>query len=119
MRIRDWSSDVCSSDLINSPVHLRIDTRGVDAGEIERGGLDLLQVDETALDQAAIEIVVAVRQIFATRIEAAANPGIPGHDLDGLLRPAERRVGNVCVSTCRSRYSRYLTHITVRNPTMI
>src|SRR3546814_6459304 len=55
---------------INSPVHLRIDTRGVDAGEIERGCLDLLQADETALDQAAIEIVVAVRRIFATRIEA-------------------------------------------------
>src|SRR3546814_5147662 len=33
---------------INSPVHLRIDTRGVDAGEIERGCLDLLQTDETA-----------------------------------------------------------------------
>src|SRR3546814_10565585 len=96
MRISDWSSDVCSSDLgdidvniertriaadaqhlqINSPVHLRIDTRGVDAGEIERGCLDLLQADETALDQAAIEIVVAVRRIFATRIEAGANHGI-------------------------------------------
>src|SRR3546814_14063774 len=78
MRISDWSSDVCSSDL-------RIDTRGVDAGEIERGCLDLLQADETALDQAAIEIVVAVRRIFATRIEAGANHGIPRHDPDGIL----------------------------------
>src|SRR3546814_4900790 len=88
MRISDWSSDVCSSDIylqINSPVHLRIDTRGVDAGEIERGCLDLLQADETALDQAAIEIVVAVRRIFATRIEAGANHGIPRHDPDGIL----------------------------------
>src|SRR3546814_11531074 len=78
MRISDWSSDVCSSDL-------RIDTRGVDAGEIERGCLDLLQADDTALDQAAIEIVVAVRRIFATRIEAGANHGIPRHDPDGIL----------------------------------
>src|SRR3546814_9203136 len=70
MRISDWSSDVCSSDL---------------AGEIERGCLDLLQADETALDQAAIEIVVAVRRIFATRIEAGANHGIPRHDPDGIL----------------------------------
>src|SRR3546814_614757 len=70
MRISDWSSDVCSSDL---------------AGEIERGCLDLLQADETALDQAAIEIVVAVRRIFATRIEAGANHGIPRHDTNGIL----------------------------------
>src|SRR3546814_3194614 len=99
MRISDWSSDVCSSDLIffqpgdidvniertriaadvqhlqiNSPVHLRINTRGVDAGEIERGCLDLLQADETALDQAAIEIVVAVRRILdrkSTRLNSS------------------------------------------------
>src|SRR3546814_18020599 len=70
---------------INSPVHMRIDTRGVDAGEIERGCLDLLQADETALDQAAIEIVVAVRRIFATRMEAAATTGIPRPDPDGVL----------------------------------
>src|SRR3546814_20669868 len=50
-----------------------------------RGCRYLLQAEETALDQAAIEIVVAVRRIFATRIEAGANHGIPRHDPDGIL----------------------------------
>src|SRR3546814_15341049 len=127
MRISDWSSDVCSSDLfiqpgdidvniertriaadaqhlqINSPVHLRIDTRGVDAGEIERGCLDLLQADETALDQAAIEIVVAVRRIFATRIEAGANHGIPRHDNTGILD-----LDKIGRASCRERVCQYV-----------
>src|SRR3546814_19274225 len=104
MRISDWSSDVCSSDLgdidvniertriaadaqhlqINSPVHLRIDTRGVDAGEIERGCLELLQSDETELDQDAIEIVIAVSRIFDTRLEGRSKDGLPRHEPDRL-----------------------------------
>src|SRR3546814_6045231 len=69
LRISDWSSDVCSSDL-------RISRQQVDA---RRRELLLLVggVDDRAGDRLAEQ------------------------------RSDERRVGNECVSTCRSRWSPY------------
>src|SRR3546814_19892651 len=81
MRISDWSSDVCSSDLpevagpekrnhlveIGGRVHRRVDAH---AGEAQIRRQDP-------------QIVLAV------------------------IRSEERRVGKECVSTCRSRWSPY------------
>src|SRR3546814_4586238 len=69
MRISDWSSDVCSSDL----------PRALDP---ERAEVPLLNL--------AVAISVLPRLL---------------HRLFG--RSEERRVGKECVSTCRSRWSRY------------
>src|SRR3546814_8174413 len=83
MRISDWSSDVCSSDLfrhggIAGLQHLGIKLGG-DRLDIRRG-------------QPAGEAVHG----FA-----------PGPETVGAGRSEERRVGKECVSTCRSRWSPY------------
>src|SRR3546814_16549702 len=83
MRISDWSSDVCSSDL-----------------------------DHAFLDQ-RIEIDDAVPEFLAEhqprdRLDLAGLD--QGQQLERLVegaeRSEERRVGKECVSTCRSRWSR-------------
>src|SRR3546814_16031779 len=100
MRISDWSSDVCSSDLLlhqgPQPVpadfivplgsHYRLDNHH-----------DILV--SNALAQA--EALMRGR----TRDEAAAEMRAAG--LSAEQRSEERRVGKECVSTCRSRWSPY------------
>src|SRR3546814_6659639 len=85
MRISDWSSDVCSSDLLAAG-HDHDDHRdGV--GEQEDLGAD---------------------EAHVVRVEAAGHAGHRRAD-DGRQheRSEERRVGKECVSTCRSRWSPY------------
>src|SRR3546814_5814238 len=77
MRISDWSSDVCSSDLYSA------DTR-------PQTGLSRQNVPRPNL--------LARSAMLARR--AAAQDHI-------LRRSEERRVGKECVSTCRSRWSPY------------
>src|SRR3546814_1028172 len=75
MRISDWSSDVCSSDLPHSNGQ----------SQVPRPGLSI----RTMATLAAVSIL------------AACTTGGRG------TRSEERRVGKECVSTCRSRWSRY------------
>src|SRR3546814_8977569 len=85
MRISDWSSDVCSSDL-SVPA-----TRLAAAIEVlERCGTHD-HAEATLLAQAQHQIGVA----------------IPPVELLWEPRSEERRVGKECVSTCRSRWSPY------------
>src|SRR3546814_18778212 len=84
MRISDWSSDVCSSDLHPVPLALRDDHRLLT-------GADRIQQQH---------VVVPERQ------RGSAVPHVPL--LAGqTVRSEERRVGKECVSTCRSRWSPY------------
>src|SRR3546814_1055946 len=92
MRISDWSSDVCSSDLIGGEAvrqalgqQVERDRRGVRGDD--RAGLALLF-------QRGIELPLEV-DILDDRFA------------DPVDRSEERRVGNECVSTCRSRWSPY------------
>src|SRR3546814_17943764 len=102
MRISDWSSDVCSSDL----VALRLQRLGairqralrrqlVEEDEVEVGGHRHLAAAELAEGHhrkaAAGEMAVRARKVLDYR----------------PVRSAERRVGKECVSTCRSRWSPY------------
>src|SRR3546814_2033427 len=80
MRMSDWSSDVCSSDLgVGKPA------REHRAGGAERGKLRPLHRGDGR----------AVRHRFHGVSRAR-------------LRSEERRVGKDCVSTCSSRWSQYL-----------
>src|SRR3546814_9233379 len=94
MRISDWSSDVCSSDL--GPK--------VAADDVHDGRAH------------AVIIFLAGHFLYLLTAE------IGGHDNDGIakihsaamavceaavIRSEERRVGKECVSTCRSRWSPY------------
>src|SRR3546814_16413710 len=96
MRISDWSSDVCSSDLI-----LRI-TGAVmdDAGQriaAPQGGCRAAQ-DFDLFDCLDIEHVAAGAR-------KAADPKALGQRY--VIRPEARRVGKECVRQCRSRWSPY------------
>src|SRR3546814_19710539 len=96
MRISDWSSDVCSSDL----------TGGFRVGcwRIEPGVLADQQAHAHALSVTARHVKHAG---LKARHEVAA---LVEHLVVGQLalgRSEERRVGKECVSTCRSRWSPY------------
>src|SRR3546814_3402066 len=84
MRISDWSSDVCSSDL---DAAFKCD----DVSAF--GGIIALN---RPLDGATAE---AIASIFTEVVVA------PDADADARARSEERRVGQECVSTCRSRWS--------------
>src|SRR3546814_9825104 len=107
MRISDWSSDVCSSDLL----HLQRMFVGMGFGQHADTG----QAGDLS-HRCRIERYLAQRrgkgchgrQGKAT--ETMAMPRAQQHDaavLSGMARSEERRVGKECVSTCRSRWSPY------------
>src|SRR3546814_6454553 len=85
MRISDWSSDVCSSDLLR--VHL---FRVADEAEIALRAHHLARAQQPA--------------ILARQVDGAAARRVDRRD-DLLVRSEESRVGKECVSTCRSRWS--------------
>src|SRR3546814_13405716 len=101
MRISDWSSDVCSSDLRRRrhggfcafAVAQRDDRAHGDAGRFhvaeEEGNAFLL-----------LRVLVGAD-------EEKAPVGVLRERRPGVLRSEERRVGKECVSTCRSRWSPY------------
>src|SRR3546814_7849075 len=83
MRISDWSSDVCSSDLL--------DDASVKMYGVEAAGEGI----ETGKHAASL---------------TGGRPGVLHGNRTYLLqsdRSEERRVGKECVSTCRSRWSPY------------
>src|SRR3546814_18036250 len=94
MRISDWSSDVCSSDLQSSAVYAR-------SGLPRR--LRLLAM--TKIFTAPAIRAPVPRYATASR-RWGSGSFAPGRRCCGT-RSEERRVGKECVSTCRSRWSPY------------
>src|SRR3546814_15851834 len=103
MRISDWSSDVCSSDLVDTAD----DFFPVENVAAECSHLVLAVVPVVAGAQATFEQGTAAElgRVVEEEIDIAAiRPiGVNEH----LGRSEERRVGKECVSTCRSRWSPY------------
>src|SRR3546814_1585625 len=96
MRISDWSSDVCSSDLWIVAVESRL--RGYDAMLMPTVPIIAPRISDLESDESLY---------FAINAAVLRNPTFINF-LDGCaLRSEERRVGNECVSTCRSRWSPY------------
>src|SRR3546814_14827511 len=102
MRISDWSSDVCSSDL----------GAIIDIPAIVAGQRDMLPAQwcDVARD------FVGRADVHQRHFEIAGVPQDDSGDEQveagcaiGLIfeRSEERRVGKECVSTCRSRWSQY------------
>src|SRR3546814_3175751 len=81
MRISDWSSDVCSSDLL-APRY----------SDRPGGYLRIIKAGIRASDAAPMAIIEFVDRDLSAK---------------GQDRSEERRVGKECVSTCRSRWSPY------------
>src|SRR3546814_17592815 len=95
MRISDWSSDVCSSDL---RLHRRHGlAQAPDDAEEMRQHLEEAHHRQLADRKAAVQALGGH--------QLAADAG-KAHPPDGLLlqRAEERRVGKECVSTCQSRW---------------
>src|SRR3546814_8861449 len=92
MRISDWSSDVCSSDLVSRVVAEKA------ASRTEGGSVDLIWINGPNL--------LAMKQqnlLFGPLTERLPNFRL----VDTAGRSEERLVGKECVSTCRSRWSPY------------
>src|SRR3546814_15397282 len=102
MRISDWSSDVCSSDLHLEKYDLRFYTaanrmRVTDVCRVMRHmlGMDInfvRQMQRTAPTRENCPMV-KLKKSHGSEIEIKC------------LRSEERRVGKECVSTCRYRWS--------------
>src|SRR3546814_19888750 len=100
MRISDWSSDVCSSDLNSGPALNFWMARKMDSQDIR---IRLKAFDHRVLDQSTSEIVGTAKRTGAqvrgpiplpTRIEKFTVLRSPGSE--------ERSVGKACVSTGKS-----------------
>src|SRR3546814_14832134 len=98
MRISDWSSDVCSSDL-KHPCGARVATRSglhkLAQGLIPAAGVGVF------LGLSATTLTLLQHEGVSTGWATTARFAFLG------LRSEERRVGKECVSTCRSRWSPY------------
>src|SRR3546814_2835162 len=100
MRISDWSSDVCSSDLIEAV------TREI--GEVikRKNARHTIVVRSTVLPGTVNGLVVPLLEKASGKL-AGVDFGIAVNPEFLRERSEERRVGKECVSTCRSRWSPY------------
>src|SRR3546814_17689171 len=111
MRISDWSSDVCSSDLGARDAADRGLRRGCEAREDE-AGKGVAEIGGRT-DAGRDELVAILDQDGCRDLADAFGLFLRGHDDIArtlgarAVRSEERRVGKECVSTCRSRWSPY------------
>src|SRR3546814_16466880 len=102
MRISDWSSDVCSSDLVGMMKN----------GEISNTRTMPRPQNSEASSSAEISTpnTTLISSTLPTRVRVFSAPGMKP-------RSEERRVGKECGSTCRYRWSpyHYKTKIDVQN----
>src|SRR3546814_29572 len=100
MRISDWSSDVCSSDL-NRGLRVSYPPRRTreSVGRCNRTFQRKKQINHCQLNHLAYACGANPRGkgMIMSTINEVAKGG----------RSEERRVGKECVSTCRSRWSPY------------
>src|SRR3546814_19434603 len=106
MRISDWSSDVCSSDLLTSVEDDRALVGLGDAGDgLEEGGLPGTVGAEEGEDLALLHVEVDAEEHLHAVV---ADLHAAGHEqrspaAAAVVRSEEPRVGKECVNTCRSR----------------
>src|SRR3546814_13636230 len=106
MRISDWSSDVCSSDLAGIELVARDVVTAVDREHVDQrrigGILAFVRIHPGVVGGEAERAGPGFQSVVGAGIQAAG----PFH-ADVHVRSEERRVGNECVSTCRSGWSPY------------
>src|SRR3546814_13423901 len=126
MRISDWSSDVCSSDLPSIPIVRPVARQHRHQPNCyhcpkprrqPRGGREnshrLRDAIKSIMESRKLPSIFAIGSTDSTRPHTACHESLNrfacGSDLlpPRPKRSEERRVGKECVSTCRSRWSPY------------
>src|SRR3546814_17056694 len=103
MRISDWSSDVCSSDLgLLLLAGCIASGRGVLAAEAL--GADLAYIGSPFLAASEANTQPGFKKMI---VDGDAQDVMVTRCFTGVNRSEERSVGKECVSTCRSRWSQY------------
>src|SRR3546814_16650624 len=96
MRISDWSSDVCASDLLQR--------------QFDTGPVACLRTMQACYPHLKGRVRARVIN-FASSVGIKGTAGFAPYAMAKAalrgLRSEERRVGQGCVSTCRSRWSPY------------
>src|SRR3546814_12651184 len=104
MRISDWSSDVCSSDLcLLGAECIMAQIFRLHMGQIRAAEIADRQLAEHVIEDGGRHLDHVVTFHHARGFESGEGEGVD----EFLQRSAERRGGNECVSTCRSRWSPY------------
>src|SRR3546814_5282531 len=99
MRISDWSSDVCSSDLRACGLG------AITAFTVSFGGIATL-TPQLLFGAHIVNInQPIINELTQERIPTRLLAGMAFKPSDKLIRSEERRVGKEWVSTCRSRWS--------------
>src|SRR3546814_19875485 len=94
MRISDWSSDVCSSDLADNLIDLK------SAELLTDWCADILDAGGRGSQESSMAKVAVSEALY--RVADRSVQILGGL---GVTRSEERRVGKECVSTCSSRLS--------------
>src|SRR3546814_11797263 len=94
MRISDWSSDVCSSDLRQIRAFCAVYEEGSISGAAKR-----LRIAQPNISVAIKNLEFDLCKQMFERSSTGVKPT--------PVRSEARRVGKECVSTCRSRWSPY------------
>src|SRR3546814_11134993 len=104
MRISDWSSDVCSSDLLRLTKH----AAGCKLQENRRGGRSAVADEDRLFGQGEMDAGRFHAGDFGDASRKLAFLALlQSRLLQRAARSEERRVGKECVRTCRSRGSPY------------
>src|SRR3546814_13634029 len=101
MRISDWSSDVCSSDLARAAVGDQLGDHRVVIGADPVAFLDARIDADTPAEHKMIEPSGRGQKLLRRILGVKPRLHRPA------VRSEARRVGKECVSTCRSRWSPY------------
>src|SRR3546814_17415165 len=96
MRISDWSSDVCSSELVEAEERRRPET----GADVTRSNVAAAMLRDRQL------VIARLQRLGADVIEVPAD-AMGASAVEAYLRSEERRVGKECVSPCKSRWSTY------------
>src|SRR3546814_17801356 len=106
MRISDWSSDVCSSDLSAAMVD-----HGAQVFALDRDPDAIAEGHAlVAAKGGALTLIEGRFSEMEHLLKECGVTSVSGVTLDigvSSMRSEERRVGKECVSTCRSRWSPY------------
>src|SRR3546814_18403387 len=114
MRISDWSSDVCSSDLVEPLGDVFADPRHLAATAGTHPALRLDDLFHARQMGGQLAPIAVARARLAARLALDDRRSLFLHGVQRSLsdppvfqRSEERRVGKEGVSTCRSRWSPY------------